>query len=137
MRLLAEYLSTKVKVSKGFPEVPKLEDILEFLKTNGFVEVKYVYNKSALKSLEDMAVNGHNAFTWLKNKDNDDEYWVRFCKSGKLSKENPVYFCRVTDDGHIKSSDIAYIEYCERGVEDKQFTKYDEFVKDVNEFFGW
>ena len=133
-----EYLSTKVKVNKiSFPDIPKLDTIIDFLKDNKFVEVKYADNKSPQKSLEDMTMNGHNAFMWLRNKSDDDEYWIRFCKSGRLSEENPIYFCRATGDGHRKSYDIAYIEYCERGVEDKQFHKYDEFVKSVNEFFGW
>ncbi len=132
-----EYLSTKVKVNKiSFPDIPKLDTIINFLKENNFIEVKYT-NNAPQKDLEDMALTGHNAFMYMKNNHDDDEYWVRFCKSGRLSEENPIYFCRATNDGHIKSYDIGYIEYCERRIEDKKFHEYDEFVKTVNEFFGW
>lgn len=136
MRLLAEYLSTKVKVSKGFPEVPKLETILNFLKSNGFVEIQHTADMSPQKQMENDAMKGKDVFMYEKNM-HGDEYWIRFCKAGKLSNKNPIYFVRATTDGHIESEDIAYTEYIERGRVDFKFTDYNEFVETINKIFGW
>lgn len=135
MKLLTEYLSTKVKAYIGFPKVPKLKDILNFLDEHEFIGHKYQEEKEhGINNVLYDENKEHNAYLWAKNHSND-EYWIRFCAKNETKY---IFFVRATENGKIISKDIGYIEFFDRNTnEEIKFTDYDNFINEINDYFDW
>jgi len=140
MKTINEYISNKITNSDvlydGFPKTPKLQDVIDFLEDHGFIKMRsYDYDHAFLDDIEDDRYIVQES-TWHAKK----EYWVRFCKAGKPSAKNPIYFCRLTETGKQVSDDddMAYVEYYfDNNGDDKTFENYKEFVDYVNTELNW
>lgn len=136
-----EYLSTKVNVKSPCPLEPCQEDMINFLQANGFEEIKnFDYENADLFDLVKMI-----SFKSEENKkreylvSNDlyqKEYrWIRFWFGGEINNENPIFFVRVTNNGHftekVKGPNCA-LENATRRF--KEIYAYNDFVDFINDF---
>lgn len=144
MKTLLEFLSIrKEDIYIGrFPATPKLDDVIEFLKNEGFTELIYT-NKihSAQEELTNEAPKSETPVFMYAKSLFEEYWWIRFCKQGKISTTNPIYCLFLTKDGTDlektgKKDQIGWIEYGD-GKEGDDINGYDNFCKTVNKHFDW
>lgn len=143
MKRLVEFLSTrKEDIYMGrFPATPKLDDVLNFLKNEGFVQLNYDKIHSAQKQLTNEALNSKTPLFICEKSLFEEYWWIRFCNNGKLSSDNPIYCLFLTKDGTDlektgKKDSIGWIEYGDGGEGD-DVNGYDNFCNIVNKHFDW
>jgi hypothetical protein len=148
MKLITEYLSTKVKSDKiygEFPHTPKFEDIINFLEDNKFEFVDVTEESpNSLKTktyghfmdyLNNIAKRATiPQYAWQKNSDGKT-YWVRFWKPGEFSKEdkNFVYYCTCNENGE----DLHNHWRESPGWFGDRFEDFKDFRHEVCEEFGF
>ena len=153
MKALNEFLSTKVKNTEvfydKFPNTPKTNDVIEFLEYNGFKKNIDEYGTfaqldHAIRNKAEYSKN--DGFMVCEDIDEPDrKKWIRFWKHGEINEHNPIFFCRLLDDGHwVPESDKDFIAstYFEKDLDNifdsqTKYKKYDEFVEIVNKHFEW
>lgn len=145
MKLLKEYLSTKVKVKSGFPTKPKCSDIIRFLKENGFVEVKIsskIDDYYKIINIIKKKIETDNIYIVEKNRNGKKNDWIRFIKCGKLNNDNPIFFINVTEDGsefHCQlcndKNAIGFVDSSGDSHDAHVFFNYSDFVDEVNRIY--
>lgn len=136
MKQINEYLLSKTskKASTGFPDLPVHDDVVQFLKSNGFKEVRgrNIHPIHILEEQTERAYLHSNDYEYNPYKDS----WVRFIDPAHEG-EKQVFFCRLTEDGSSVTDDVAYIEYFKRSRDDIEFHDYLKFKKAVDNYFDW
>lgn len=138
MKKLTKYLSTKPnKVNYGFPRIPKLDTVIKFLNENEFVQIPYNKNSFYITLFDTNSTDKKRYMYAISS--GRTFYWLRFCKEGECSSENPIYFCRLTENGIPSSEkdDLGYIELIGRVGHDIKFNSYEEFCDEVDKNFEW
>ena len=130
MRLLVEYLSTKVKINNSFPKEANHDKIIDFLKSQGFVEAKG--KDFSLPDYIIIYASEHKEPFYI-----DSNSSITFTNGGKIDKDNPVFYC------NTKLSPWIGINYSEwfSGIasqnKDIVYKTYSDFRNRVNKFFNW
>lgn len=140
---LNEYLLSKKNAKKpklAFPSKPVRDDVVDFLKDNGFEEIENEYGVDFFKLMRDaQKIAGENRSGFIQEtKDKayqrngvDNYIWIRFWLGGKICRDNPVFFVRVTEDGSNPNTGIpAFIEWSTN--DDQAYSNYEAFRQDVN-----
>ena len=159
MKLLTEYLSTKVKmdpVNNRFPQKPVLDDIIDFLQKNGFKEIVLNSNSeyNSFRQLNNLLKNSDTPLYMIPYSVKEcrdylkkTNLWIRFANPGKINKSNPEFFLRLPKGGdydNMSQPIIAYIEV--EGFKDPNntmtiekfdYTEYEDFINYANSFFNW
>lgn len=127
MKNLKDTILEKLKVDditfNEFPIDGSIEDMIEFLKENGF---RFIKNEEKISVLFDSA--NSKCYTTYKNR-----IWFADTSKEKISKDNPVF--THVDDNH-KLYTVYFInnlDSVEHIVEDDK----KEFLKELNKRFGW
>lgn len=139
MKLLTEYLSSKVKLNDKFPMELDKDKIIEFLKGRGFIEAhtdSYTWeNAFGLARLirKPMYILGQYDETSRYS------HFIMFCNGGECSHENPMYMCRTHPDALTGQLDDCFISDANTrdGKAFKVFKTYEEFAEDVKRTNGW
>lgn len=112
----------KVKLNDKFPTDRTLNDIIEFLKEEGFKQVEYDYVKTVF--------NRANTKCFMI-----DDASIRFADTSKedISKDNPVFYIGF----YNKIVDYS-VFYCDNGlITDIVENDKKEFLIELNKRFGW
>ena len=151
---LDEYLSTKVKNAnvlnnRVFPTTLAFDEVISFLQHKGFEFVLYdaenedngfeQLSKLSKKSKSNLFMLPFTIDETRENVEMGDPSWVRFCKAGKLGKNNPAFFCSLSKDGTFaRRLYTTYIEIDGYGDdEDFKLDQLDKFREIVNKHFKW
>jgi hypothetical protein len=138
MRSLVEFLSTDVKLNEGFPLSTKQDEIINFLKRNNFKHIILLDSDSAF---EKISTNNTTRVFMFGDGAFQQGIWIRFCDTGKITKENPVFECRASKDGKLIMKNRYYIEFPgpnENSLHDSiTIESIEEFKKIVDKHFGW
>ena len=130
MKSINEYLLSKQKTNVSmFPDEPNHDNIIDFLKSQGFDEAKGDF------SLPDYIIiyaREHKEPFYI-----DSNSAITFTNGGKIDKDNPVFYC------NTKLSDWIRVNYSEwfSGIaaqnKDIVYKTYSDFTDRVNKFFNW
>lgn len=119
MKALNEYLSTKVNISKNFPDKPTVKNIVNWLNANDFTKYDIVGKYDENDELSNEAISTHKFFTKLENlrfyvsrqtqyTTWKHEYAIVFC-NGKPNEKNPALTIFASNEGIEKIGDrIGY-----------------------------
>ena len=154
MKLFTEYLNNKIKDAKylgdGFPTKPNYNEILDFLKSQGFKLLNYNVRNSYLCDVIEYVIEHAETSDaplviitdeTFASTEGKRHTWIRICNCGDISKDNPIFLLRLfkDDDSSLPDSyekmGVGTIE-----IDDANRTEietYDEFVELVNKQFGW
>lgn len=143
------YLSNKIQhaeyIDASFPVDLNLKDLLMFFKQRKFKESKYSKKMGTTQNghfycSEDLwaEISESNVPMFcLSNTNKTDKYsfWVRFANPGKVSEDNPVYFCRynLKDWNNPKISEMVTIE--KKYSTACPYDSFEEFAEDMNNKF--
>lgn len=143
MKSITKYLSANPKqLSKRFPNIPKTDVIAHFLDSVGFKKIQY--NKGSVvtiwKALSNEAKNGNYVYTIIETEVETENIFI-FCNKGKISPNNPYFYCFSTIDGSTPTYDLAD-ETAAITIDNKMsclnsFYKFKDFAEYVNNFFEW
>jgi len=113
MKSINEYLSSTIKnknyLSNGFPTRPNYNEILDFLKSQGFKLLNYNEKNSNLCDvLEYVIEHAKESNVPLviitdemfvgKSREDKRHTWIRFCNCGNISNDNPIFLLRLFKD---------------------------------------
>lgn len=119
MKRLNEYLSTKVKITKKFPDNPTIKNLVSWLNANDFVKYEIVGKYNENDELSNDAITTHKFFTKLEDlrfyvsRQTQEGPWkqkyaIVFC-NGKPNKNNPAITIFASNEGIEKIGDrIGY-----------------------------
>jgi hypothetical protein len=125
MKSLNEYLSANVKID-DFVKFQTKEDVCEFLENKGFEKNEFSDYGKMLDKFE----KSKTPLFYIAKDKTYSEWWVRFGKGGK----NEIFFWRIPESDE---KDINY-EICDyRDKTISHFTNFEDFKKDVKNYFGW
>lgn len=137
-----EFLRTDVKMpSDTFPEKPKTKDVIEFLESNGFKQIKDEFEGDLLEVLTKIASVEYDNPTYIMSEQySDGHYWIRFFNKGNIDKNsNPIFFMKVTDNGEETKNRMGSSSYaieCETGRIERT-NNYDLFKRKLFNIYGW
>lgn len=109
MKTLNEFLSAKVKPVVAIPNKPKLDDFVQFLDEMHIRRHMYSWTgKFPNKFLEDIVREidklaqkyDHPGFILADYDDTHEYSSLRMWNPGKISRENPILYITLTNDGH-------------------------------------
>ena len=135
MKQLNEYLSTKVDKPISFPETPEFEDIEKWLVSKNF---KYVNTMDIVLWADTCKkINAHKERVFTRGEyssNNPYTHWIAFKGNGKISENNPLFYCRTKPVGR----QYITIKNCSQDIDKstlKKFDNYKEFMNEINDFF--
>lgn len=137
MKLLSEYLSTKVKARLNFPRTRKFKTIINFLDKAGYNDIKYDINHHTKSALEYISKENEKSYCFGKHTSYQNIHWLRIYNGGEISKENPVYYmlCGDGDDDDMYGN-IDMTSFAENSAEHPsdyvQYRDFDEFIDLLN-----
>lgn len=144
MKNICEYLLGKnKKLESQFPKEPFLEDIVEFLKVNEFIEIED--DAPTLRALLDKikkAAKNNSVYVVSIEEDTKDVY-IRFVKQGKITSKNPIFAClafsREGSAFYMDDDVPGWIEVPNNRLvrSTDNFNTYEEFRKAVQKHFNW
>lgn len=146
MKRIVEYLLSKSRnkmMTSVFPKEPYIYDIAEFLEEEGFKEVEDdpTLPINDLKKMIGEQMEKGNVFC-VSEDITEEEAYIRIGGKGKLSKENPIFACKVFyPDADVYYSGVeaqAWIEYPGTRIPFTADTcTYDTLVDELQKHFDW
>ena len=117
--------------SEKFPIDGTIDDIIEFLKNQGFEDIDERGSKDKVFNSKES-----KCFSCLEEL---QRIWFADTSKGKISKSNPIFVIRFFEDIK-KVSSYSYSLYYLNNNRDVEFIVRDDkedFLKELNKRFGW
>ena len=136
MEPLNEYITGRIRIDNIKPKFPingTLNDIINFLESNGFKE-------SPFKSGRDIfpLFNGKSTKQYILNRDIYNRLWFADTSNGPISGNNPIFY--IKSDTHNKKStqhEFSCFNNNDYGSGSVNLISQQEFANDLNKYFGW
>jgi len=139
------YLSNKIKDEKylkvKFPDKPVTKDVIDFLESQGFLEISYSYNNRS-NIIEAIEKSGNGNLPLYANANNGMKSYrtIYIFGGGEVTNDNPVFAILTKDDG-----DINYKMYMAGNIYDNNGNKkhyfavptFSEIREHIVDHFNW
>lgn len=156
MKQINEYISIKAnKVHKlshiKLPNNPSFYDYVDFLKKNEFKEIVDNFHQTSFDQFKENLANSKYPLFMMRQSmekvkylfDHNEERneYVMFCNVGEISKENPLFFVRLTGDGSEVNiykygvGNAGFIQYDENAIHHNFFYKYEKLKNEIEKYF--
>ena len=137
MMTIKEYLLTKQKpkLAAMFPDVPDFDDIVDFLENNGFERIEKCPEQigDLIKEIKSGKKYTTDIFSSSTNSPKDC-FFIAF-GDGEVSDKRPLFSMYIYKNNPHKN---FYVENYDLGhTKDYRENEYKEFVKKINDTFGW
>lgn len=134
MKELTNYINEKLKVDDAIPDIKfpvdgSLEDIVEFLKEQGFKDVDKRGTKDLIFNSEKF-----RCFTYLKGLDGGEILWFADTSKGRISKDNPIFLIKSLSNMHVF---VVYYTVSAKMIYKTESDNKETFLEELNKCFGW
>lgn len=119
---ISERLNPRHLGTAKFPIDGTINDMVKFLKYNGFKEIKNDQSKSADEQFDEELMKG------IITDDDPDRIWFADTSEEKISDDNPIFLIR-------RKNNITVYHYSD-GHFDRKYDKQ-EFIEKLNNRFGF
>lgn len=153
MKTLNEYLNTNPNknVYSTFTKYIDFNATIKVLEANGFKEID-LKNKRYQEASQEMAVLAEKVNypiyyiypNILKDQHDNDTTFIRFCKCGKITKDNPIYLLRFTLDNKVPYYDPSITKgFCtmiyfdeDHFLRETNLLTYENFLRETKNYFN-
>ena len=138
MRLLTEFLSTKVKLHQ-FPYKCDKDLILNYLNDKGFNHIVTKGDDNTFTNMAELLEKSKEPAYILGAYDDANDYskYITFSNGGQITKSNPMFFIRtpetIEDIGKYSMWETKPL-YGEINHLRTTFEKYEDFVEETNKY---